>query len=137
MFSWYKIWNFSLKNLPGPQIFALKHFSRVWSSRSTEGASALSCHLLGSHVLLIQRLTFQLERPSRSADIRAKTFFESLKYQEHRRSFSFLVPPRRTSRSPDTKSQISARWTFRFSSYVCLNIFWRCYIPRTQLAVWF
>ena len=79
MFSWYKIWNFSEKDLPVSKIFAPQYFWKVWSIRSTAGSILLSCHLLVLHVLPIQTLKFQWERPCHFHDIRAKELLESLK----------------------------------------------------------
>ena len=64
-------------------------------------SSGLSCHFLRPYAVPILSLKSQLEWPSCFHDIRAKTFFESL-------NCDFLVPPPRTSCSPDTKSQVSA-----------------------------
>ena len=122
MSSWYKISSFSWKYqecrwsydflVPTPRTSCSPDTeSRVSAGnvRSTDEPATFSCHLLVPHVLLLQNLEFQLERSSRASVIRAKTFFESLKYQEYRWTSNFLVLPPRTSCSPDTKCRVSAR----------------------------
>ncbi|KAK1132503.1 hypothetical protein K0M31_013886 [Melipona bicolor] len=101
---------------------------------STAGSRVSACHLLEPHVLLIQNLKFQPERPFSFRDIRVGTFFENLEYQEHSWFQSLCVPPLRTSRSPDTNSQNSARKAIQFSRYSYWNIFRKFGISGAQLV---
>ena len=58
MFSWYKISSSSWKDYPVPQLFALRHISKVWCIRSPAGSASFACNLLDHHALLNNILSF-------------------------------------------------------------------------------